>query len=349
MNFSSRWTRRVGACALTLACIAGIALRSGQAAAHESAEPYVKFFGDYARPAALPFPADNAHTTEREELGKTLFFDPRLSGSEWISCASCHNPALSWGDGLPRAIGHGMKVLGRRTPTILNLAWAESLFWDGRAGSLEEQALGPIQAEGEMNLPLDQMVKKVAGIPGYRDMFAQAYPGEGITKDTVAKAIATFERTAVSAQSPFDRWIAGDRTAVSESAKRGFAVFNEQGRCSQCHSGWRFTDDSFHDIGLPDGDIGRGKFLPDVVKAQYAFKTPGLRDIARRTAYMHDGSIRTLKAVVDHYNDGGVNRPSRADAVLPLGLSSQEKDDLVAFMETLSGSNSPTVIPQLPR
>jgi cytochrome c peroxidase len=303
----------------------------------------------YRRPVTLNFPADNPYTPEKAALGKNLFFDSRLSAANLLSCSSCHNPAFSWSDGQPKGIGHGMNVLGRRSPSILDAGFGAIFMWDGRAGSLEEQALGPIQASVEMNLPLEVLLSRLKESPEYPALFDKAFPGEGIKPETIGKAIATYERLVVSSPAPFDSWINGDEWAIPESAKRGFVLFNGKGRCSECHSEWRFTDDSFHDIGLPDGDIGRGKFLPDVVKAQHAFKTPGLRDIARRGAYMHDGSMRTLRAVVDHYNDGGVDRPSRADAVLPLRLSGQEKDELVAFMETLSGSNNPTVIPQLPR
>jgi cytochrome c peroxidase len=165
----------------------------------------------------------------------------------------------------------------------------------------------------------------------------------------VAKAIATFERTVVSGRAPFDQWVAGDEKAISEEAKRGFVTFNTKARCAECHGSWRFTDDSFHDIGLPGDDIGRGKFLPDVVKMQHAFKTPGLREIARRAPYMHDGSIATLEAVVDHYDEGGVARPSRSDLMKPLQLSSQEKADLVAFMRTLTSDVGPVSVPVLPR
>ena len=303
----------------------------------------------YQRPTALKFPADNPYTPEKAALGKNLFFDSRLSAANLLSCSSCHNPAFSWSDGQPKGIGHGMNVLGRRSPSILDAGFGAIFMWDGRAGSLEEQALGPIQASVEMNLPVEDLIRRLKESQEYPALFDRAFPGEGITPQTIGKAIATYERLVVSSPAPFDHWINGDERAIPDSAKRGFVLFNGKGRCSECHSEWRFTDDSFHDIGLPDGDIGRGKFLPDVIKAQHAFKTPGLRDIARRSAYMHDGSLRTLRAVIDHYNDGGVSRPSRADAVLPLGLSAQEKDDLIAFMETLSGSNSSTVVPQLPR
>ncbi len=201
----------------------------------------------YVRPTEIPFPKSNQYTPARELLGRTLFFDPRLSGSKFISCATCHNPGFSWGDGLPLAIGHGMKQLGRRTPTILNLAWAELLFWDGRAESLEEQALGPIAAPGEMNQPLDKMIATVSSIRGYKPLFESAYPGEPANEKTVARAIATFERSVVSGQAPFDKWIAGDESAISEKAKHGFDLFNTKAACATCHSGWAFTDGGFHD------------------------------------------------------------------------------------------------------
>jgi len=304
----------------------------------------------YRRPAAIPYPDDNTSTPDRELLGRTLFFDPRLSGSGWISCASCHNPGLAWGDGLPRAIGHGMQQLGRRTPTILNLAWAPALFWDGRAESLEQQALGPIQAPGEMNMSLDALVARLNGIDGYRQLFARAYPRAGISQDTVAKAIATFERGVISGTAPFDRWIAGDERAIPAAAKRGFTLFNEKGRCATCHAGWRLTDDSFHDIGVQSDDEGRGRILPGIAPARFAFKTPTLRNVARRAPYLHDGSAATLADVVDLYDRGGlVRRPSLAAEIKPLDLTAQEKADLIEFMQTLTSRDIEVRVPALPR
>jgi cytochrome c peroxidase len=180
-------------------------------------------------------------------------------------------------------------------------------------------------------------------------MFEAAFPKEGIKSESVAKAIATFERTVVSARAPFDAWTEGNDKAISEEAKRGFALFNTKADCARCHSGWNFTDDSFHDIGLASDDPGRGKFLPSIAKMQHAFKTPGLREITRRGPYMHDGSMATLEAVVDHYDKGGIERPSRSDLVKPLGLSQQEKKDLVAFMQTLTSDADPMTVPVLPR
>jgi cytochrome c peroxidase len=278
-----------------------------------------------------------------------LYFDTRVSGSNLLSCASCHNPGFGWSDGLAKGVGNGMQVLGRRTPTILNAAWGSIFFWDGRADSLEAQALGPIQAEGEMNMPLDQLVGRISGVPGYQQLFEEAFPGRGITPETIGEAIATFERTVVASRAPFDDWIEGDESAISEEAKRGFVVFNTKGNCAACHSGWNFTDDSFHDIGLPDDDIGRGAHVPDVPQMQHAFKTPGLRDLARRAPYMHDGSLKTLADVVDHYIEGGMVRPSLSEDMKPLDLTEQERTDLIAFLDTLTGDLAPVVLPVLPR
>jgi cytochrome c peroxidase len=192
------------------------------------------------------------------------------------------------------------------------------------------------------------MIARLKAIPEYAPLFQAAFPNEGISEDTVAKAIATYERTVVSGRAPFDAWIAGDEKAIPEAAKRGFALFNTKARCTACHAGWNLTDDSFHDIGLADPDIGRSKFLP-VVKMQHAFKTPGLREIGRRGPYMHDGSIVTLEAVVEHYDRGGLARESRSEMIKPLGLTAQEKADLVAFMKTLTSDIDPTTVPTLPR
>jgi cytochrome c peroxidase len=304
----------------------------------------------YQRPAAPPFPTHNALTPQRVELGRALFFDPRLSGSGVTACATCHNPGLAWGDGLPRAVGHGMKQLARRTPTVLNLAWGELYFWDGRATSLEEQALGPIASPEEMNLSLDEMVRRIAAIPGYAPLFAAAYPDEPISERTVAKAIATFERTLVSGVAPFDAWVAGDPFALSPEAQRGFDLFEGKAKCATCHAGWRFTDDAFHDIGIPGDDLGRGKHLPGIGVAQYAFKTPTLRNVTRRAPYMHDGSEATLADVIELYDLGGrARRPSLSAEIRPLQLTTEEKRDLLAFLAALTSDDAPTAVPALPR
>jgi cytochrome c peroxidase len=303
----------------------------------------------YKRPATIPFPKENPYTPEKTALGKKLYFDTRLSVTSAQSCASCHSPGFGWGDGLAVGVGHGMAKLGRHSPTIVNAAWGAIFMWDGRLATLEEQALGPIQAAGEMNMPLDQLMERLTAIGEYKPLFLAAFPGEGMSAKTLAKAIATYERTVVSERAPFDAWIEGNEKAISEEAKRGFAIFNGKALCSACHEGWNFTNDGFQDIGLPSKDVGRGEFMPSVVKMQHAFKTPGLREIARRSPFMHDGSLATLEAVVEHYDRGGVDRPSRSDLMKPLGLTAQEKSDLVTFMKTLTSNLSPTAVPVLPR
>jgi cytochrome c peroxidase len=242
-----------------------------------------------------------------------------------------------------------MKRLGRRSPTIVNLAYGHIYMWDGRAESLEEQALQPIQGAAEMAMPLDQLLTQLKAIDEYRELFEAAFPGEGTTAKNVAKAIATFERTVISGRAPFDAWIEGNEKAISEDAKRGFKLFNGKAQCSVCHSGWNFTDDSFHDIGLASHDLGRGRFLLGVVKAQRAFKTPGLREITRRAPYMHDGSITTLEEVIEHYDKGGIARKSRSELIKPLNLTDREKADLLAFLKTVTSDMKPTTFPTLPR
>ena len=189
-----------------------------------------------------------------------------------------------------------MAKLGRHSPTIINAAWGSIFMWDGRLATLEEQALGPIQSPGEMNMPIDKLMDRLSHIPEYKPLFEAAFPNEGMKSATLAKAIATYERTVVSERAPFDAWIDGNEKAISEEAKRGFALFNGKAQCSACHEGWNFTNEGFQDIGLPSNDIGRGQFVPGVIKMQHAFKTPSLREITRRSPFMHDGSLRDARS-----------------------------------------------------
>jgi len=304
---------------------------------------------EYRRPTLVPFPKENPYTPEKAALGKKLYFDTRISITSAQSCASCHSPGFGWGDGLAVGVGHGMAQLGRRSPSIINAAWGAIFMWDGRLATLEEQALGPIQSPGEMNMPIDTLMERLASIAEYKPLFEASFPGTGLKPNTLAEAIATYERTAVSEQAPFDSWIEGHEQAISEEAKRGFVLFNTKAQCSGCHEGWNFTNDGFHDIGLASADLGRGQFLPGVVKMQHAFKTPGLREIARRGPYMHDGSMATLEQVVEHYDHGGVDRPSRSYLMKPRGLTGQEKSELFAFLKTLTSNLNPTTVPVLPR
>jgi cytochrome c peroxidase len=305
----------------------------------------------WLRPASAPAPADNLPTAARIALGEMLFFDPRLSRKQNMSCATCHNPSLGWSDGLPTATGFDMQTLGRATPTILNTAFNSIQMWDGRKGTLEEQALGPIEAGGEMNMPLPEMVARLKSIHGYAPIFEQAYPGLGISEVTVARAIASYERTVLSTESAFDRWRRGDEQSMSASARRGFDLFTGKGNCAICHMGYNFTDNGFHNIGLEVAgaeDVGRFAQRP-LKSMRGAFKTPTLRDIALTAPYMRNGAYRTLLEVVEHYDRGGDDKSNLDINMTPLGLSAAEKADLVAFMESLTGAPREVRVPNLPR
>jgi len=328
--------------------LSGFATVASTAAISAEKKSRTEWKKEYVRPSEIPFPKENPYTAAKADLGRTLFFDPRLSGANYISCGTCHNPSFAWGDGLAKGIGHGMAKLGRRTPTILNLAFGEDLMWDGRFETLEQQALGPMSAPVEMNQNMKAIVAELEQIPEYQTLFNVSFPGKGITVENIAKAIATFERTVVSGVAPFDKWVAGDEHAISTSAKRGFDLFNNKANCVACHSGWNFTDSSFHDIGMPDKDIGRGKVVPGVVVMQHAFKVPTLRNAVERAPYMHDGSLKNLYSVVEHYNKEFVTRPSKSEEIYALKLNDTEKTDLVEFMKTLSSKDAPIAFPRLP-
>jgi cytochrome c peroxidase len=301
----------------------------------------------YAEPE-IKEPILNKANEYRVKLGKTLFFDPRLSGSNWISCATCHNPAMGWSDGLPTGIGEGQKALRRATPTIINTAYNHLQMWDGRFRSLEDQAMGPIGSSGEMNQNPEELVKELKAIPGYVEMFNDAYPGRGVTKDTISMALASFERTIISAKSPFDRWIAGDENAISREAKRGFKLFEGKAHCATCHSGYNFTDDGFHNIGLKSSDMGRFAVKAvDVSKG--AFKTPTLRNIEQTAPYMHNGAYDSLEDVIDHYVRGGDVKTNLSPNFKKAELSKYEKADLLAFLKTLTGEPLEITYPDMPK
>jgi cytochrome c peroxidase len=302
---------------------------------------------DFKFPKAIPAPTDNQPTLERVKLGKMLFFDPRISGSQWISCATCHNPVLGWSDGLPTALGNGMLGLKRSTPPITDSGFDRFLMWDGRYHNLEDQAVGPIQAKGEMNGSIEHMVATLKSKPGYVSQFERAYPGTGITQDTVAKAMASFERTIVSNDSPFDDWVNGKQKAMSAGAERGFALFAGKAKCALCHQPPFFSDDGFHNIGLKGDDQGRYSLVP-VKVLQGSFKTPTLRNVARTAPYMHNGAYSTLIEVVEHYNRGGDTKEHLDPNIGPLNLSGAEEQDLVEFLRSLTGRPQKIVLPRLP-
>ena len=304
---------------------------------------------DYLPKQKMRIPKDNQLTPERIELGKALFFDPRLSDSNSMSCASCHNPSLYWTDGLRKGIGKGAQTLKRATPTLVNVGFSRRLFWDGRAKGLEAQALVPLKSPIEMNQNIAELVRELSAIPGYVELFTKAYPGEGITEVTIAKALASFERSIVSPyNSPFDRWVTGDNNALSTAAKRGFDLFDGKARCSVCHSGQNLTDNSFHNIGLSSGDdVGRYEFIK-VTVLKGAFKTPTLRDITRTAPYMHNGEYQTLEQVIDHYVKGGVDKSNLSPEMRSVKLTRQEQADLLEFLQSLTDEPQPITVPVLP-
>ena len=289
-------------------------------------------------------PKDNQPTDAKISLGKQLYFDPRLSSDDTISCASCHDPTKGWSNGEQFATGVDGQKGGRNSPTVLNSAYSRFQFWDGREPSLEAQALGPIQNPIEMAMTLEAVVAKLNDIEGYRDQFQDVF-GTDVTSEGIAKSIAAYERTVLTGDAPYDRYKAGDESALSESAARGRKLFFGKANCSACHSGANFTDNAFHNIGVgmdaDEPDLGR--FVVSGLEGDKgAFKTPTLRDIARTGPYMHDGSMKTLEEVVDHYVKGGIDNPQLDEEIFKLKLTDEEKADLITFMrEGLSGDDYP--------
>jgi len=305
---------------------------------------------DYRRPSVIPYPTDNSYSAEKAALGATLFFDPVLSGSRTSACVTCHQPGLAWGDGLPRAIGDRQRPIDLRSPTLLDVAWIPRLGWDGKFADIEAVSFRAIFSEANMDLPIQEAIERLSASPAYLRRFQAAFGPGRITQERIERALATYERSIVSSTAPFDRWVAGNDWAIGNAEKRGFALFEGKAGCSGCHSGWSFTNYSFQDIGSADGkDIGRGALFPSSVSLRYAFKVPTLRDVALRGPYMHDGSIATLAAVVEHYDLGGIACPSRSPQIRPLGLTPAEKSDLIGFLQTLTGDSQPFVAPISPR
>jgi cytochrome c peroxidase len=276
-------------------------------------------------------------------LGRLLFFDPILSKDKTVSCASCHRPEYAFADTSALSIGVGGKKGKRNTPSAMNLRLDTSFFWDGRAKTLEEQALAPIENQDEMNLPIEEAIKRLKRSKKYNAYFKKIFNSEP-TAAHLAKAIAAFERSLETSDSPFDNWkFYDDSNAVNDAVKRGFKIFNEKGKCITCHFGADFTTHEFRNIGLFDGkqfnDSGRS-VISDNSKDIGKFKTPSLRNVAITAPYMHNGMIKTLRQVIDFYNETEkvISHPINKDSLLakPLGLTQQEKKDLEAFLLSLT-------------
>ncbi|WP_159018485.1 cytochrome-c peroxidase [Algibacter sp. L3A6] len=324
-------------------------------------------FKDIGALPKLQHPEYNPFSQEKSKLGKTLFFDPRLSVSGQIACASCHNPELAWTDNSTRSFGHNRQTGARNSMTILNSGFAHSLFWDGRASSLEDQARFPIGDPLEMNEKLNIAVDKIAEIEGYKPLFEAAFGNDTISLERIQFAIATFERTVNSYKTRFDKFVEGDSTKLNNQEVLGLHVFRTKARCINCHNTPYFSDNQFHNdgqtlFGTKDEDFGRynvTKNMDDIGK----IRTPTLREVARTGPWMHNGHFPSLLDVVQFYNLGnpavvqkkylGKGRdsliPENSPILKKLDLEKNEIEALIAFMETLSSSRGRTLIPKLPQ
>jgi cytochrome c peroxidase len=297
----------------------------------------------------VPAPKDNPTRVEKVALGKRLFFDPRLSGDNKMSCATCHVPDKGFADGLALSKGHGGKTLSRNTPGLLNVGHFSRLLWDGRGKSLEEQALLPIQSRDEMNQGLDELERELSLAPGYVEAFRQTF-GTRVTRQAIAQSLAAFQRTLVTQPSAFDRYLSGERKALSESAQRGFELFVGDAGCVRCHRGPLLSDGEFYRLGVSLQDEGRAAVTKDA-KDKGKFRTPSLRNVAQTGPYMHDGSLNSLEEVVVFYYRGvSTTQPDG----LPLDVeplsdrSFSEIADVVAFLESLTGESPRVTPPDLP-
>lgn len=303
-------------------------------------------------PTMVPIPSSNLNYAAKIELGKQLYFDGRLSKNNAISCAFCHNPGTGFADSRQTSIGVGGGIGGRQSPTVYNTAFNHVQFWDGRARSLEEQAIGPIHNPVEMAETHEHVVAKLGKIKGYQQQFRAVF-GTEVNLQGIAEAIAAYERTVLSTNSAFDKYVLGDSKAMDEAAVRGLSVFKGKGRCILCHNGANFTDNQFHNLGVPQvgpmkEDLGRFN-VSRAEKDKGAFKTPTLRSITETAPYMHDGAFKTLEEVVEFLDQGGGNNPNLSLLMKPLNMTADEKADLVAFLKALTGEPIKFSMPQLPK
>jgi cytochrome c peroxidase len=298
----------------------------------------------------IPIPDDNPMSPEVLKLGQTLFFDPRLSGNNERSCASCHDSELGYGDDRSTFETYKGEDGARNSPTIINAGYYKVNFWDGRARSLEEQALGPIENPNEMNQDLDELVTELKSINGYGDLFAAAFP-DGITVENLAKSLAAFERQIVVKDTPFDQFLKGDTKALTQEELRGLDLFTGKAMCSTCHNGPNLSDNNFYNIGIDSEDEGLyaiTKKAGDMGK----FRTASLYGITHTAPYMRDGSLATLEEVIDYYNKGGGEHRNKSfylkNFMSPIGLTDGEKEDLLSFLKVLGGEPPIYKAPELP-
>lgn len=323
---------------------------------------------------SVPIPDTNPQTPEKIELGKKLFFDRRLSGDGTMSCAVCHSPEQAFADGQEIALSYPTTKSWRNTPTVINAGFYKFLFHDGRAQSLEDQAILPVTSSFEMNLNLDFLEEKLKIVPEYIQDFAAIFNGE-VTKERIGMAIAAFERTLVTKNPPLDRYLRGNKDALTDDSKKGMQIFVGKGKCADCHFGPALTDNKFHALyvpenpeidndprmlaslrfvakvsGIPDyknlkEDLGRYLVTKDE-KDRKAFRTHILWDVAKTAPYMHNGALKSLDEVIDFFNEGGGKGNKE---LKPLGLTGEEKRLLKAFLvEALSGEEIVVKVPPIP-
>jgi cytochrome c peroxidase len=321
------------------------------AAAHERVQSggYTLELPAGLQASAAYIPEENPMSEPKIALGRLLYFDKRLSKDDTVSCGTCHDPAYGWAEPRKTSRGVGGKVGARNAPTVVNRLFSKEQFWDGRGADLEDQAKGPLVNPIEMAMPSHAaVVEKLRGIAGYPPLFAAAFGTPEVTIARVGQAIASFERTVLSGASPFDRQQAGDKTAMSDVAVRGMAVFNGKGNCVTCHAGFNFSDEGYHNLGVGmkarTPDPGRGK-VSKVRSDTGAFKTPTLRNVAQNAPDMHDGSEATLADVIAYYDRGGNPNPYLAKEMRPLALTDAEKAELLAFLDALTGVVTPVTVP----
>lgn len=289
----------------------------------------------------IPAPATNPLRREIVQLGRQLFFDRRLSRDATVACSTCHDPARAFTDNRPIAIGIRGQLAGRRSPPIFNRAWGKSFFWDGRAATLEQQVLQPIANPKEMDQPVAALVARLAADPAYSKQFQDAF-GAPPSSPNLARALASYVRTILSGGSPYDRFVAGDSTALTTEQRQGLQLFRGKANCAACHIGPNLSDEELHNTGAAwrNGawtDPGRAA-VSNQESDRGAFKTPSLREAARVAPYMHDGGLLTLQDVVEFYDQGGRGNPLLDPEIRPLHLTAQEKQALIAFLHALSGT-----------
>jgi cytochrome c peroxidase len=311
-------------------------------------------FVDIGKLPEVVHPSDNPYSDEKAKLGEKLFFDPRLSSSGKISCASCHDPKLGWTDGKARSEGHNGQLTPRNSMPVINAVYSKTLFWDGRAKSLEHQAQFPIEDSKEMNEKLEVAVKRISQMSDYQALFAKSFKNKKVNAENLLKAIATFERTIVSGESKFDRFISGESTLFTDEELRGLHLFRTKAGCINCHNTPLFSDDKFHNdglsmFGMEGEDLGKYNQTNNPKDAGL-FRTPTLREVANTGPWMHNGIFDDLTEVVEYYNQGNPNFvqrnpqdshrfhliPQPTPILRPVGLSKDEVKALVSFLKTLT-------------